>query len=397
MTGRLRGRAHRCVVAVAVLGLVVSGAGVAGGTAARAEVVPPPRPAVESLPPPSWPAPPAIDAPAWILVEGATGQVLAARAPDLRRPVASTVKVLTALTVVTRVAPGDVVTVGDEVTSVGGAGVGLRPGDEWTVEHLLDAVLARSGNDAAEALAVHVAGSAPSFVELMAADAAQLGLDGLTLTSPSGLDDGNLLSARDLALIGRAALADPGLRPLLARRMVELPGLGELDSRNLLLHSYPGATGLKTGFTVAAGNSLVGSAVRDRRELVVVVLGAGEDPARFDAAARLLDHGFERFDLDVVEGRLAVAVAGGEVTLTVGATPLTAPTGSSTELAFSIPARAPTAPTAVPVEVDGEQIATLPATFDDAGAPADPAGIGHALADSAYTALRAATGTGVLR
>lgn len=394
----------RCRRGVAVLVLLLLAVSVPGPV--HAEVIPPPRPVIEGPPPASWPAPPTIDATAWLLVEAATGQILAARAHDVRRPVASTVKVLTALTIVCRVDLEDLVTVGDEVVDVEGAGVGLAPGDVWTVEQLLDALIARSGNDAAEALAAHVAGSTPAFVELMAADAARLGIDGAVLTSPSGLDDANLLSAADLATMARAALADPDLRPLLARAVVDLPGLGEVESRNELLTTYPDATGVKTGFTLAAGNSLVASAVRADRELVAVVLDAGDDPARFQAAAQLLDHGFERFVAGTVAGHLSVAVAGGEVAFEVAPVPVTTPSGSPPVLAFHVPAQAPAGPTAVPVAVAGETVATVPASLDRSAAPADvptadaapgTAELGRAIVDSAYAALRAATTAEVLR
>ena len=394
MTATSRGaRRLAAVVAAAVLVLALAQPG-----PADARLRPPPGPALEG-PPPATEVPVEVEASAWVLVEGASGQVLAGHAGDERRPVASTIKVLAALTVLDRAALDDEVEVGDEVVGVGGASVGLTPGDVWTVEELLDALLARSGNDAAEALAAHVAGSTPAFVRLMAEDARRLGLEGVTLTSPSGLDDGNLLSARDLATIARAALAHDALRPLLARAVVELPGLGAVESRNELLFTHPEATGVKTGYTDAAGSSLVASAERGGRELVVVLLDAGEDPARFEAAAGLLDHGFERFAVRTVRGRMTLAVGGGGVHLEAGPAPITTPAGAPPRLVFEVPVRPPSSPTQIPVVVGDVTVGHL--TADPVGARrprvATTVDIGRAAADGVYAALRAATTAGVLR
>jgi D-alanyl-D-alanine carboxypeptidase len=362
---------------------------------------PPPRPPIEAAPLPGWPEPDGLeDLAAYLLVEGETGQVLAAwRAAD-RRPVASTVKVLTALTVAERTDPEDEVTVGPEVEGVPGANVGLVPGDTWTIEDLLAALLIRSGNEVAEALAVHVGGSRSRFLTLMEADGARLGVDGLELASVSGLGDANRLSASDLATIARAALADDELRSLLAAETLDLPTEGEVPNRNLLIGSYPGATGVKTGFTDGAGHSVVASARRGGRELVAVVLGAGEDPERFEAAAALLDLGFDAFEPVAVGADLRFVVAGGAVALTVPPTPLTVPVGRRATLAFDLPFRPPEQDVEVTVEVAGEAYGTVVAALEtgDAPLPADgAAGLGRAAVDGAYAALRAATGAGALR
>ena len=265
---------------------------------------------------------------------------------------------------------------------------------------MLDAIIARSGNDAAESLAVHVAGSRQAFVQLMLDDAAALGVTGITLVSPSGLDDANLLSATDLAVLAGAALADADLRPLFARSRVTLPSEGDVPSRNELLETYPGATGVKTGFTIAAGNSFVGSAERGGRELIAVVLGSGDDPARFDAAAALLDLGFDVFRQVELTARLEVALAGGSTAIAVAPVTVTVPEGSDATLALSLPARPPEEDVEVPIEVDGEEVARLPGALDASAQPPPVEGaaaIGRAVVDSAYAALRAATGTGVLR
>lgn len=350
--------------------------------------------------PDEWPAAELDDLPAYVLVEAATGQILAAHRADERRAVASTVKILTGLTAVRRAGLEDEVVVGAEVEDIEGASVGLEPGDAWTVEELLDAVIARSGNDAAEALAVHVGGDAEDFLALMREDAAALGLTGVELVSVSGLDDANQLSARDLAVIARAALADEQLRPILGRWTVDLPSEGEVESRNLLLDSYPGATGLKTGFTIAAGNSLVGSAERDGRELVAVVLGAGEDPERFEAVAQLLDLGFDQLVLDTLDATLTYRVAGGELHLRVAPVEITSPGAHPAMLSLPVTARPPSTGVDAEVMTGTSVLGVVPATLDDGDAPTPVEGtaaIGRAAADGIYAALRASAGADLLR
>lgn len=348
----------------------------------------------------AWPEPDLPELAAWILVEGATGQVLAAEAADLRRPVASTVKVLTALAVIGAVDLDEEVTVGGEVLDVPGASVDLEPGERWTVAELLDGLLSRSGNDAAEALVAHVDGALEPFLERMETTARDLGVDGLELVSASGLDDDNRLSAADLATLGRAGLADPRLRPFLGARTVVLPGRGELETRNLLLDAYPGATGVKTGFTEAAGNSLVASAVRDDRELVAVVLGAGDDPERFEAAATLLDLGFEAFDPTEVTTTLQLAVAGGEVTLEVPPVTLTVPVDELAVFDLAVPDRVPDAAPAATLRVAGTDVAAVDTEVDTSSAPGEvhgDAALGRALVDGVYATMRAAAAAEHLR
>jgi D-alanyl-D-alanine carboxypeptidase len=379
--------------------------GVASPPAAEAELSPPPPPALGAEVPRGWPTVDGLEASSWVLVEAETGQVLAAHEAERRRSVASTIKLLTALSVLDRADPDEVVVVGEETRGIEGASVGLQPGDEWTVEQLLDAIITRSGNDAANALAVHVAGDLDGFAEVMAEDAAALGLEEAIVVDPSGLTDENLLSALDLATLARAALADPRLRPLLGKRSVDLPGIGEIETRNELLLDYEGATGVKTGFTLAAGNSLVGSAERDGRELIAVVLAAGEDPAqRFREVARLLDLGFEAFEAQVLTGELRFAIAGGEQLLELPPTPVTLPEGDEPELGFVPSVRPPETAVPVPVTVGGEPLGAVLAEPSDPrrggadGADLDGgAQLGRALVDGAYAALRAASTAGALR
>lgn len=419
-SARDRSGAVLSVVLVALLVLV----GLLGPVrVARADLVPPPAPVIAGPPAGGsgaadgvWPAPPAVAAPVYLLLDVETGQVLVAERADERRPVASTVKVLTALTVLDRADLTEVVTAGDEVLGLEGASVQLRPGDQWTVEQLLLGLLIRSGNDAAEALAAHLAGGTPAFVALMADDAAALGLPvgpgGVQLYSPSGLDDENRLSAQDLATIARAALAVDTLRPILAAPETTLPRIGTDRNRNLLIGTYPGATGVKTGFTEAAGNSLVASARRGGRELIAVVLGGGPDPQRFDDAAALLDHGFDAFRPATVVAKRTLLVAGGHRTLEAGPYDVVVPVDAVATIALPLPVRVPGAATVEGAVVVG---AAVSGGGDDGAAGGRPvavvdvtvggtapeavdgaAAVGRGLVDGAYAALRAAHAEGLL-
>lgn len=367
---------------------------------ATAQPAPPvlPEPDLTEAPAVSWPDPSDIAAAAYVLVEAATGQRLAERAADTSRPVASTVKLLTAWSVIQRSDLDDPVMVGEEVVGVTGSGAGVEPGEQWTVEELLDGLLSRSGNDAAEALAVHVGGTREAFLDLMEADAAALGVRDLDLKSPSGLDDTQVLSAHDLSRIALAILQDDHLPDLLDRRIVALPGQPAAETRNELLERYRGATGMKTGFTTAAGYSLVGSARRGGRDLVAVVLGAGEDPARFEAAAALLDFGYDDTVITEVATAIRFAVAGGDIALEVPPTPITVPADSAASLQLNLPVRPPEAPVPFPILVDGEELGVVEAapTGRPAAVTSGSGQLGRALVDGAYAALRAASAAGTL-
>lgn len=341
---------------------------------------------------------PVPQAAAWVIVDADTGQVVAGHNAQVRRPVASTIKVLTALSVVRRVDLDEQVVVGDEVLGIGGSSLELVPGETWTVRSLLEGLIVRSGNDAAEALAHHVAGSREGLLRLMEQDAALLGIPDLTLVSVSGLDDANQLSALELATIGRAALQDPDLGPMLGLRSIELPGQGEVPTRNELLLLDASATGIKTGFTTAAGPSLIASADRDGRAMVVVVLGAEEDPARFTESRRLLDHSFDATRPATLAAELTLVVAGGQRDYVLASSPVTVPTAAEVEVHLEVPDRVVeqlTGEVRIDDAVFGE--VALPAVGQPPTEVAAGAAVGRALADGVYAAMRAATRAEMLR
>lgn len=225
------------------------------------------------------------------LVEGSTGQVLVAQDATTRRPIASAIKLVTALSVIDALPADTVVTLGDEVRGVGGSSYGLRPGERRTVEDLLTGLLLRSGNDAAVALGVAVAGSEADFTARMSETLGALGIDARP-ASASGLEEADALSALELATVARAALDEPRIAALVRNEEVVRPDGRTIENRNRFVGVVEGATGLKTGFTNAAGFTLAASAERGGRELIAVVLGAHDDDQRLEIAARMIEHGF---------------------------------------------------------------------------------------------------------
>ncbi len=331
-----------------------------------------------------------------VLVEARPGPVLAAADATRRRPVASTIKLVTALVAADALPPGARVAVGDEVRGVGGASAGLRPGDELDGDDLLALLLLRSGNDAAVALATAVAGDEDAFVTRMEERLAGLGIRA-ELASASGLDAGDRLSAEELATVGRAVLAEPRLAgPAAARELTTSDGQVRA-TRNLLLGALAGATGLKTGYTEAAGWSLVGSAERDGRGLVAVVLGAASDAERVALAARLLEHGYAGTVVRSTGGLLTLRTGRGSVELRAEAGVLTVPAAAELRLGWPADLDPDAVPSVVEVLVDGAPVGTATVTRTDGRAgTAGGAGLGAAAVSGAYAALRAAGAAGLL-
>jgi D-alanyl-D-alanine carboxypeptidase (penicillin-binding protein 5/6) len=224
-----------------------------------------------------------------------TGRTLFARAPHLRLANASTTKMATALVVVQTADLHAVVVVSPDAAAVGGGGLDLDAGDVYRVSDLLYALLLTSSNEAAVALAEHVAGSETAFVEAMNALVTRLGATDTHFVTSHGLDaPGHYSSAADLALIAAALLRRPTLARIVATpaARIEGPGGTELiENRNVLLETYRGAIGVKTGYTTNAGNVLVAAARRSGRTLIAVAMHA--DDAAADSRL-LLDYGFER-------------------------------------------------------------------------------------------------------
>lgn len=241
-------------------------------------------------------APPEITAAGAVLWEPATGAWLFEREAAVGRPMASTTKIMTVMLALEAGVADEVVTVSNEAARVGarpgGASLGLRAGQEVPMTSLLAGLLQRSGNGAAVAVAEHVAGSEAAFVDRMNARADELGLVDTSFVNSSGLTDdvAHHASPRDLARLAEVAMADERFALWAGAATWEDPVFGSLTSRNELLGSFPGATGVKTGYTSLAGLCLVASATRDGRTLYAVVLNSEDS---FGDAAALLAHGFE--------------------------------------------------------------------------------------------------------
>ena len=226
-----------------------------------------------------------------------TGRVLWRRDPTRVLPIASLTKMMTALVVVDRIPRGHKVRVTKQALSYKGSAVGILPKGKWIgVETMLHGLLLPSGNDAAIALAQRAAGTVKRFVRLMNARAHDMGLACTRFSSPDGFEDrGNHSCAADLAAIARELLRTPRLARIVRRRQATLPfpikgGRIYLYNNNPLLRSgYPGTTGVKTGYTDAAGRCLVASARHGQIRLGVVLLGSPNPGAQ---ARKLLDRGF---------------------------------------------------------------------------------------------------------
>ena len=291
-----------------------------------------PSPFVSHLSTPADPMPvPAVEASTAILVDLGTGQVLFQKSPGQARSVASLTKLMTALLVLEeeadrldrtiRIDPEAVFHRGDYGV---GSTLGLRPGERVSIRGLLAGLLLGSANDAADALAIEEAGSVSAFVEEMNARAKALGMLRTRFASPHGLDDRGRSSAADLVLLLREASKHRVFRDLVRRRFAIVRSDSarprRIQNRNAMLWLYPGASGVKTGFTSGSGFCLIATARRRGRELAVVVLG-GSDEVFSDAAA-LLNHGFAAYERRtlVQEGEAlgSVRVRGGEVPVVAG-------------------------------------------------------------------------------
>lgn len=187
------------------------------------------------------------------------------------------------------------VRVSEAAASTPGGKLSLVAGEEMSVGELLAALMLNSSNDAAVALAEHVAGSVEAFADLMNLEAGSLGATDSHFVTPHGLDaPGHVSTAADLALIGAAVLGEPVLADLVGRRKMSITtstGTTDLKNTNMLLGSYRGTLGVKTGFTGDAGNVLVSAVERQDRRLIAVVMRS-EDA--FQDSRTLLDFGFAR-------------------------------------------------------------------------------------------------------
>lgn len=257
------------------------------------------------------PAPPAVSDVAWVIADADTGAVLAAKNPHAHLLPASTLKALTAIHLLPRLDPEAVLTATTE-SGAEGTRVGMVAGETYTAGQLFEALVMSSGNDAAYGLAA-LNGGIPVTVAQLNGLAAELGAHDTVVVDPSGLDaPGQRSSAYDLALIGRAAIADPAYVRLASTKVSTFPGRLDRASRtrasyaignhNRLLWNYPGTIGVKNGYTKAAHRTFIGAARRgDRTYIVTEMYGTGSS---WRPAAALLDWAFAHGDRVRPVGRL---------------------------------------------------------------------------------------------
>ena len=279
-------------------------ASAATGLVVAQDAPPPPAPAPAELP---VPPPPEVTGEAWLLMDFASGQVLAGENVHQRHEPASLTKVMTSYVVAAemkagRIAPDDQVLMSENAWRSVGAGTdgsysGFPVNQRAPLERMEKGMVIQSGNDAAIALAEHIAGTVDAFAALMNAHAARLGMENTHFTNPHGLPDENHYStAYDLALLGRAMIRD--FPEHYAYNKIKEFTVGEITqrNRNLLLWRDPSVDGIKTGHTSGAGYCLMTSAQRGDQRLVTVVLGSTGEKQRADDSQALLEWGFRFFE-----------------------------------------------------------------------------------------------------
>lgn len=239
-----------------------------------------------------------------VLMEQSTGQILYSTNPSEKSAPASVTKVMTMLLIAEALESGkisleDKVSATPYACSMGGSQIYLEPGEEMTVDELFKAVAVSSANDAAVALAEHVAGSNEMFLEMMNSRAKELGMMDTNFKNCNGLEEpDHYTTAYDIALMSKEAIKHDIIKKYCSIWMDTLRGgKFQLANTNKLIKTYQGITGLKTGFTSVAKYCLSATAEKNGMALVAVVMGCEKSDVRFDAARKLLDHGFATYEL----------------------------------------------------------------------------------------------------
>ncbi|GAB1488723.1 hypothetical protein MASR2M8_11700 [Opitutaceae bacterium] len=293
----------------------------------------------------------AVDYKGAIVIDADTGRTIIEDNADVVSPPASVTKLMTFLLVHERLAAGTLtlqtpVHVNAEAATTGGSQVYLAEKEVFPVEDMLYALMISSANDAAAALAIHVAGSRAAFVELMNAKARELGMTNTTFRSPHGLPpanrriaDGDLTSPRDLAILSRHLISHTDVikyTEVKVRMFRPGPKQIEMRNHNNLLGKVAGVDGLKTGFTRGAGYCLAATAQRNGRRIIVVTMGSAESKVRDLAVAGLIEKGFAALPalpVLTIPGASPAPAAGAPSSTTQGVAP--------TRPAASSPAQAP--------------------------------------------------------
>ena len=232
-----------------------------------------------------------------IVIDADSGRTLYEKNADERRLIASTTKILTTLVVLNNARLDDTVTVTDEILKAYGSSIYIKPGEKFTVEDLLYGLMLRSGNDAAIALAVYVAGSEEGFAVLMNETAKNIGMLNSSFSNPHGLDDENenKSTVRDMALLMKRAMENEDFRKITStKKYVTKSNFGSFEwyNKNRLLTDYKYATGGKIGYTTRARHTFVSSATKDEKNLIIATF---VDPDRFDTHETLYEKYFSLY------------------------------------------------------------------------------------------------------
>ncbi|KTC79685.1 D-alanyl-D-alanine carboxypeptidase family protein [Legionella cherrii] len=248
------------------------------------------------------PAPPILNAKAYILIDVNSGKIIAEKNSEERLPPASLTKMMTLYVISNalhheQIHLTDSVRVSRDAWKIGGSRMFIKEGQQVPVEDLLKGIIVDSGNDACVAMAEHVGGTENSFTDLMNQQAQNLGMKNSHFTDSTGLPDPNLYTtAKDLAILGRALIIDfPQYYDWYKQKWFTYNGIRQ-PNRNRLLWRDNQVDGIKTGHTNDAGFCLVSSAKRDNMRLLAVVLGEPSDSSRADDSEKLLNYGFRFFE-----------------------------------------------------------------------------------------------------
>jgi len=248
------------------------------------------------------PAAPDLAATSFVLQDFHSGEIIAAREPELQVEPASITKLMTSYVVFRELASGNLglaenVRISEKAWRTGGSKMFVEVDTEVSVEDLLKGVIIQSGNDASVALAEHVAGTEAVFAQMMNAEAQRLGMTGTNYRNSTGLPDpDHYTTAADVATLSRALIAEfPEYYAWYSQLEFSYNDIRQ-SNRNLLLRRDDSVDGLKTGHTEAAGYCLATSAVRDGMRLISVVMGTASENARAEASQSLLNYGFRFFE-----------------------------------------------------------------------------------------------------
>ena len=247
---------------------------------------------------PFFPARAYAESKAEAVMEVVSGRMLYEKNSNEKLPMASTTKIVTAISVIENFDINKVVKVPAKCVGTEGSSIYLREGEKYTVLDLLYGLMLRSGNDAAETLAVCLSGSITDFVSVMNETAKKIGAVNSNFVNPHGLhNDNHYTTAKDLAVITSYAMKNETFKAIVSAKKHVATEITSGEKRvwtnkNKMLFNFDGADGVKTGYTVKAGRCLVSSATRSGEEIVSVVL---DSPQMFERSAELLENAFSEY------------------------------------------------------------------------------------------------------